>query len=278
MKLQTFLPLVTYADPNSESAVANAVAVSKFLNADLHVLALEPDIPKVSNALSNLVLNLPEKIQEAERRCAQIGSSLLDAATKQGADEALTVHTSARKANPILFSDVGAQSARYHDVTLMGWAADNPGVRTLAEGILFGSGRPTVLMSETTALEPIDHIAIAWDGSRVAARAVADARPFLERASVISVITVFGEKPLNDQDAGDRLAESLRNAGLNASFSATRAEGVPIGEALQAHAAEIGAKMLVMGGFGHSRFRDFVLGGATAGVLTQLQMPVLLSH
>jgi len=278
MKLQTFLPLVTYADPNSESAVANAVAVSKFLNADLHVLALEPDIPKVSNALSNLVLNLPEKIQEAERRCAQIGLSLLDAATKQGADEALTVHTSARKANPILFSDVGAQSARYHDVTLMGWAADNPGVRTLAEGILFGSGRPTVLMSETTALEPIDHIAIAWDGSRVAARAVADARPFLERASVISVITVFGEKPLNDQDAGDRLAESLRNAGLNASFSATRAEGVPIGEALQAHAAEIGAKMLVMGGFGHSRFRDFVLGGATAGVLTQLQMPVLLSH
>ena len=278
MKLQTFLPLVTYADPNSESAVANAVAVSKFLNADLHVLALEPDIPKVSNALSNLVLNLPEKIQEAERRCAQIGSSLLDAATKQGADEALTVHTSARKANPILFSDVGAQSARYHDLTLMGWAADNPGVRTLAEGILFGSGRPTVLISETTALEPIDHIAIAWDGSRVAARAVADARPFLERASVISVITVFGEKPLNDQDAGDRLAESLRNAGLNASFSATRAEGVPIGEALQAHAAEIGAKMLVMGGFGHSRFRDFVLGGATAGVLTQLQMPVLLSH
>src|SRR5690606_17059977 len=177
-----------------------------------------------------------------------------------------------------LFSDVGAQSARYHDLTLMGWAADNPGVRTLAEGILFGSGRPTVLMSETTALEPIDHIAIAWDGSRVAARAVADARPFLERASVISVITVFGEKPLNDQDAGDRLAESLRHAGLNASFSATRAEGVPIGEALQAHAAEIGAKMLVMGGFGHSRFRDFVLGGATAGVLTQLQMPVLLSH
>ena len=278
MKLQTFLPLVTYADPNSESAVANAVAVSKFLNADLHVLALEPDIPKVSNALSNLVLNLPEKIQEAERRCAQIGLSLLDAATKQGADEALTVHTSARKANPILFSDVGAQSARYHDITLMGWAVDNPGVRTLAEGILFGSGRPTVLMSETTALEPIDHIAIAWDGSRVAARAVADARPFLERASAISVITVFGEKPLNDQDAGDRLAESLRNAGLNASFSATRAEGVPIGEALQAHAAEIGAKMLVMGGFGHSRFRDFVLGGATAGVLTQLQMPVLLSH
>ena len=278
MKLQTFLPLVTYADPNSESAVANAVAVSKFLNADLHVLALEPDIPKVSNALSNLVLNLPEKIQEAERRCAQIGSSLLDAATKQAADEALTVHTFARKANPILFNDVAAQSARYHDITLMGWAVDNPGVRTLAEGILFGSGRPTVLMSETTALEPIDHIAIAWDGSRVAARAVADARPFLERASSISVITVFGEKPLNDQDAGDRLAESLRNAGLNASFSATRAEGVPIGEALQAHAAEIGAKMLVMGGFGHSRFRDFVLGGATAGVLTQLQMPVLLSH
>ena len=113
---------------------------------------------------------------------------------------------------------------------------------------------------------------------RVAARALADATRLIERAEEVHVITVTDEKPLADKAAGDRLADNLRQAGVKASFSPIRAEDGPIAETLQRHALDLNAQLLVMGGYGHSRLRDFVLGGATAGVLGDLRLPVLLSH
>ncbi len=85
-----------------------------------------------------------------------------------------------------------------------------------AEAVVFGSGRPTILLPELSEVVTLDHVAIAWDGSRVAARAVADAGFLLRRVSRISVITVLDEKPLAENDAGERLAGMLRERGLNA--------------------------------------------------------------
>ncbi len=114
--------------------------------------------------------------------------------------------------------------------------------------------------------------------ARLAARAVADAQPFLQHASAISVITVLDEKPLKENDVGDQLAAVLRQRGINAKAVPVKAQDCPIAETLQQTAIEKGARLLVMGGYGHSRIRDFVLGGATACVLSDLLMPVLLSH
>jgi nucleotide-binding universal stress UspA family protein len=91
------------------------------------------------------------------------------------------------------------------------------------------------------------------------------------------VLTVRDEKPVGP-GIGERLAAALAQGGLDAVARDVQAGGRSIGAALQEAAAEAGAGMLVMGGFGHSRFRDLILGGATKGVLTDLRMPVLLSH
>jgi nucleotide-binding universal stress UspA family protein len=147
-----------------------------------------------------------------------------------------------------------------------------------AEAVVFGSGRPAILLPEAVDVSTIDHVAVAWDGSRVAARAAADARPFLEHATRISVITVLDEKPLKEKDAGARLAGELRKHGLKAEAVPVHARDCPIAETLQQTALDNGCQLLVMGGYGHSRIRDFVLGGATEGVLSDLRMPVLLSH
>ncbi|TIP95413.1 MAG: universal stress protein, partial [Mesorhizobium sp.] len=77
---------------------------------------------------------------------------------------------------------------------------------------------------------------------------------------------------------GERLAQGLRTRGLAAGAASIQAEGRSIGTALQEHALKIGGNLLVMGGYGHSRIRDFVLGGATEGILSELRLPVLLSH
>jgi nucleotide-binding universal stress UspA family protein len=147
----------------------------------------------------------------------------------------------------------------------------------MTQAVVFGSGRPTVIVPPSAGSDPVTHLAIAWDGSRAAARALGDALALLPEDGRVTVLTVQDEKPLAGQIA-EALASSLERRGVSA-----RPISVPIGrrkiaEALQDAALESGADLLAMGGFGHSRIRDFILGGATKGVFADLRLPVLLSH
>ena len=278
MKLQAILPLVTYPDCNSDAVAVNAVGIAKWLGTDLHVVAFNADIPDVSNVLSRFLLKLPELIKEAEAVSRGRGERLLGLVTEQAASHAVDVATSVSTAALALLGNAAASEARYFDFVLLGWEAGNPTSRATAEAIVFGSGRPAILLPELTTVTSIDHVAVAWDGSRVAARALADATPLLERAANVSVMTVLGEKPLERDDIAERLASGLSKRGIAAEALAISCEDCPIGITLQERAIERGATMLVMGGHGHSRVRDFVLGGATEDVLNDLRLPVLLSH
>ena len=176
-----------------------------------------------------------------------------------------------------MFGDTAADNARYFDLSLVACEPGNEAARMIAEGVIFGSGRPAVLVPGSIEPGPIEHVVIAWDGSRVAARAVADAQFIMQRAVRIGCHDT-GEKRIGDARVGERLAGSLRQRGLAAQSETIEAEDGPISVTLQEDAQEIGGGLLVMGGYGHSQIRDFVLGGATEGVLGELRMPVLLSH
>lgn len=278
MKLMASLSLATYPDASSSRIAANAVALVQQIDAALHVVAINVDIPDVSNALSKYLLDLPYKIQEVEATSRKSGKDLLKAVTQEAARGGVTLTTQELTAPPALMGDVAANHSRYFDVCLVGWAPAKQTARMLAEAILFSSGRPTLLLPDSQDIEVLGHVVIAWDGSRVAARAVADARAFLERASMVTVVTVTDEKPLPGQGIGERLALGLRMRGLVAEAVSIQAGDSSIGTALQEHALKIGGNLLVMGGYGHSRIRDFVLGGATERILADLRLPVLLSH
>ena len=277
MKLQAFLPLVTYTDPNSESVAANAANVAALLGADLNVLAVNVSVPQVSSKLSRLMLDVPDMIRQAETTSRNHGERLIEAVTAAGEQAKITVRADKTTESPPLLGATAAIAARFHDIALVGWEADNPTSRATAESLVFGAGRPVVLLPSEIDIAAFDHIAIAWDGSRVAARAVADARPFLARASRVSVLSVVDEKPLTTGD-GEKLAASLQQAGINAEAVTVKGGGKAIAATLQENARERGCGLLGMGGYGHSRIRDFVMGGATEGVLKALTMPVMLSH
>ncbi|MFD2057960.1 universal stress protein [Mesorhizobium calcicola] len=278
MKLMASLSLATYPDANSSKIAANSVALVKQIDASLDAVVINVDIPDVSNALSSYLLDLPNKIREVEATSRKCGSVLLEAITQEAAHSGVTLTTQQLSAPPALMGDVAANHFRYFDICLVGWAPANQTARMIAEAILFSSGRPTLLLPDSTDVEVLGHVVIAWDGSRVAARAVADARAFLERASMVTIVTVTDEKPLPGQDIGERLAQGLRTRGLVAEAASIQAGDRSIGTALQEHALKIGGNLLVMGGYGHSRVRDFVLGGATEGILADMRLPVLLSH
>ena len=152
------------------------------------------------------------------------------------------------------------------------------GAQDMAQAIVFGSGRPTILVPPSARPASLNHIAVAWDGSRVAARALGDALQLLAKGDRVSVLTVQDEKSLSRSDLADALASSLEKRGLSATPLGITLGQKTIAETLQDTALSEGAQLLAMGGFGHSRIRDFILGGATKGVLTQLQLPTLLSH
>jgi nucleotide-binding universal stress UspA family protein len=278
MKLQVLLPLVTYPGPVSPHVGSNAAIVSAQLEAELHALAVNVDIPPVSNALSTFFLNTPELIRQANARSRKYGEDILRVVTEQAKLANVKLVTDRAATSLPLLADIAANRARYFDFVLIGWEAANESTHTLAEDVIFGAGRPAILLPELVKPAAFGHVAIAWDGSRVAARAVADSMPLLRKASKITVLTVTDEKDLPKDDPGVRLATGLQARGLSAEAHAVLSGGSDIAVTLQENAIQLGAALLVMGGYGHMRLREFILGGATDGVLRDLRMPILISH
>ena len=277
MKLQVLVPIHTYPEGNADKIAMHAAAIARHLEADLHALVLVADFPQVSSALGNLLIDVPGMIGDAKAKCHARGASLVQALEAEAGTHNVPFRTTQTECFPPAFGDAVASSARYHDLVVVGLGTSDL-APTTAEAAIFGSGRPTLLVPEQADATTFEHIMIAWDGSRVAARAVADARDFLRRAQTVTIASVTDEKRLPDHDPGTRLKDYLSRHDIDATVSRLEAGGRPVAEILQEHAREIGAGMLVMGGFGHSRVRDFVLGGATSGVLRDLRIPVLLSH
>lgn len=278
MQLLTSLLLPTYPDPPGPKVASNAVAVANQLGATLDAAVINVDIPDVSNAFSSLLLDLPAKIREANAASRNRGKVLLEAIAAEAARCKVTLTSQALKAQPAFIGEAAAREGRYFDLCMVGWMRNADAIRATAAEVVFSSGRPTLILPGDKDVGALDHVVIAWDGSRVAARAVADARPFLERASTISIVTVTDEKVLPREDVGDRLAHGLAARGLPAKSQQIHAGDNEIGAALEDHALRINGSLLVMGGWGHSRIRDFVLGGATEGILSDLRLPVLMSH
>ncbi len=149
-----------------------------------------------------------------------------------------------------------------------------------AETVIFGSGRPTLILPETPRARPFElgTVVVAWDFSRVAARAVSDALPLLERARKVRVVTVTNEKSLDTKHSGEELAKNLSRHGIDVVLDKVDADGRSIGKVLETYTLSHQVDVLVMGAYGHSRWREFILGGATKSLLSKPPLPILLSH
>lgn len=176
--------------------------------------------------------------------------------------------------------EIVAEQARLHDLTVSG--VDDRGLlseHAIAEYVLFQSGHPLVVVpaSHSAAL-CLETIVVAWDYSRVAARAMTDALPLLRKGREI-IIAAFGDdKEMESSLAREDVISSLRSRGVNARYQQAERGDRAISEAINTLCVEQGANLLVMGAYGHSRFREFILGGATRGVLEKPALPTFLSH
>ena len=149
---------------------------------------------------------------------------------------------------------------------------------TLPVEILFQCGGP-VLFVPFIHKGPLQfkRIGIAWDGSRLAARALREAEPFLKDAQEVVIISINEpSKPENPSAA--ELAAHLARRGVTAKFERTSADGADIQSTILSIAADTGMDLIVMGAYGHSRLQEWILGGVTRGMLRSMTVPTLMSH
>lgn len=170
--------------------------------------------------------------------------------------------------------------ARLHDLAIIGTADTGLlGERLVAESLLFESGRPVLLVpGNHTGPFTAGKIAVAWDNSRPVARSLGDALALLPGVAEVIFITIGDEKAISSSVTEDQRLQCVARRGLAVSEVRREKGKRTIGAALQETAQDLGADLLVMGAYGHSRMRQFFLGGATLGVLDDLRLPVLMAH
>ena len=258
-----------------------ALAVAQRFSARVTALALvpEPYLPTPEGVHIPLEL-VRQQLEEAEREADTILAAAQEAAGKR----AVPLATSRITAPVAQMATLFARMARQTDLCVVGQPSEEtpvPEAGRLAEAAFMDSGRPALVVPYIGAApEPLRRILVAWNGSREAARAVHDALPFLlaaERTTVLIVDPQAQGSEVGEQPGAD-LAAHLARHGVRVEVKTIPSGGLAAGDAILAQAADESADLLVMGGYGHSRLREMVLGGATRHLLAQMTLPVLLSH
>lgn len=171
--------------------------------------------------------------------------------------------------------------ARLHDLTIVSLPEleDSTFDNQIPKDILFQSGGPVLFVPHTfRGAFAAARIGICWDGSRLAARALRDAMPFLSRADALTAITINGKDAVPAEASQDQLVKHLAALGLSAKTVLLDTDHADIQPTILSIAADEGLDLPVMGGYGHSRLQEVVLGGVTRGMFRSMTVPTLMSH
>jgi nucleotide-binding universal stress UspA family protein len=261
-----------------DAAATYAVSLASIFEAHLVGVAFVYD-PKVS---ANLIVGIPAELIDAQR-----------AATRHLANEAIArfealakqagVRTESQMIDvtPGHVGDTFGRLARSFDLSVIRQAQPNKAEQEvpIIEGALFESGRPVIVVPYVqTQGAKFDRVMVGWDGSRTAARAIGDAMPVLERAKMIEVFTMVAA-PTKDTDLpGIEIGQHFSRHGLNVQIKRIPIEGINVTDAILSYAADSSADFMVMGGYGHSHLREYVLGGATRGILASMTLPTFMAN
>jgi nucleotide-binding universal stress UspA family protein len=170
--------------------------------------------------------------------------------------------------------------ARHFDIAIAGQGGDEGGSddELMVEGALFSSGRPVFVVPNIhKGPAKLGKAMVCWDGGLPSARAVAGSIDILKRAGKVEVVSIAGRNLPNEELPGFNITRHLTRHGISATLKKLPA-AQDIGATLLSYAADSGADYMVMGAYGHSRLREFVLGGTTRTILGSMTIPVLMAH
>jgi len=257
---------------------AFAVSVAETFRAHVAAIAFahDPIVP------ATLMGGIPTDFIESQRAEAEAAASAAIARFEEAARRAgVSAESRLLTASIAEASDQFGRIARRFDLAIVGQAEPEKASpeELIAESALFEGGRPVLLVPyiQKTGLE-LGKVVVCWDGSRAAARAAGDALPFLARAQGIEVLIVAGERGKSDEIPGADIGQHLARHGLKVEVKRIVASDSDVANTILSYVADVSADLIVMGGYGHSRLREFILGGVTRSMLAAMTVPTLLSH
>lgn len=245
----------------------------------LHVVDIE--LPLIASADAGGGMAIAGIIDQMREQALAEGAKIQAMVADRSRMDGLTIEW--REVEGIMAEQI-VLHARYADIVIVGQHdpdGSTPQATVIVEQVLFSSGRPVLVVpyagnAETTG----SRVLVGWKPSREAARAVGDALPILSLADSATVFSVnprpglegYGEEP------GADMGLHLARHGIKVTVEHTVAPDVADADIILNQASEMGADLIVIGAYGHSRIREMVLGGVTRSLLKQMTVPVLLSH
>ncbi len=181
-------------------------------------------------------------------------------------------------------AEVAAVHGRYADLVVVGQldpAAARGTPRVEPDALVFACGRPVLVVPYVGRFGTVGRrVLVGWNGSREAARAVADAMPLLERARLVTLLAIDTAAGSADTEVepGLGVARHLAHHGLTAEAARFVSEPHEVGDTLLNYTTDLSCDLIVMGAYGQNRLRSLVLGSLTAFILDHMTVPVLLSH
>jgi nucleotide-binding universal stress UspA family protein len=267
------LSMANKRDAAADYAVSVAIAMETHLSGV--AFAYEPIVP--GSLFDGVSASIVAANSAETQKAAKVAADRFEEIAREAAlsVDSRVIGTSIESAASIF-----GRMARQYDLSIVRQAdpesyTEDP----IIEAALFGSGRPVLVVPyiQKQGLK-LDRVLLCWDGSRHAARAFADALPLLARSSHIDVVTIAAKDDNKGEISGADIAHHLARHKLKVELKKLVVPNADVASTILSHAADTSADLIVMGGYGHSRLREFVLGGATRGMLTSMTVPALMSH
>lgn len=275
------LHIDTYSAPTEAAAIEQAVGFAGLIGARITGLAAHINISVPRNWLAEQLLDVSRLAQTEEEKSLRNAQLSLDILAKSASRSGVIQDGRICRSS---LTGVGlsmAQSARTRDLSLICISSPADNARSVAEEVIFASGRPVLVFHPSRAPLPqhsLGCVVIAWDASRWAARAVNDALPVLRRAREVRILTVVGEKTSATAGLGADLVRHLQVHDIQAVVDEAPAQGRTVGASFDAYCEQRKPDLMVMGAYGSSRLKEFFLGGATEHILNEGRIAALLSH
>jgi nucleotide-binding universal stress UspA family protein len=253
------LPLVSYPNPTTIVAIEKCVAIAGYMGADISATAVELEVPAPAGPFTGaFVMEGAALAEEAgEHQKSLLNSKHMLEGLEAAAKSSKVAYT--HSIAPCTVEDVATvlvSQSRLKDLSLIPVKGHDSDQEQVIDSLLFESGRPVLLFSEQSVnrlSNSFDQVAIAWDHSAQAARAVADALPFLQNAKSTRVLTATDKATSAERESGASLVKHLAKHGIVASFDVPKIGGSSIGKVLEAYVKANKIDLLVMGAYRHSR-------------------------
>jgi len=265
-------------EPSRDIAGPYAISVADAFGAHLAAVAFSYDPIIPPTIMGGVPASFIDEQRAENEKAAKDAVARFDEAARRAG---ISFESRSMTASVAGGADTFGRIARRFDLSIVGQTEPDKVApeELIVEGALFDSGRPVLVVPyiQKGGLK-LDRVMVCWDGSRNATRAVADAMPLLHKAKAVDVVIVANDKGKDDELPGADIAQHLARHDLAVDLKRIVATDTDIANTLLSHAADTSADFIVMGGYGHSRLREFILGGATRGILASMTVPVLMSH